>query len=109
MLQVEASQSMIRVVGLSATLPNYADVANFLGVNVETGLFYFDASYRPVPLEMQFIGVNEKNPLGARNIQDDVCYDKVLLFAANQISRYHQTIIGKWKKPQCSCKVLEGL
>ena len=51
---------MIRVVGLSATLPNYADVANFLGVNLETGLFYFDASYRPVPLEMQFIGVNEK-------------------------------------------------
>lgn len=76
-MQVEASQSMIRVVGLSATLPNYADVANFLGVNVETGLFYFNASYRPVPLEMQFIGVNEKNPMGARTIQDDVCYEKV--------------------------------
>ena len=109
MLQVEASQSMIRVVGLSATLPNYADVANFLGVNVETGLFYFAASYRPVPLEMQFIGVNEKNPLGDRNIQDDVCYDKVLLFPANKVSRYHQTILKNGKKPQWSCKILEGL
>ena len=59
--QVEASQSMIRVVGLSATLPNYKDVATFLGVNHDTGLFYFDASYRPVPLEMQFVGVTEKN------------------------------------------------
>lgn len=29
--QVESSQSVIRVVGLSATLPNYVDVADFLG------------------------------------------------------------------------------
>jgi len=28
--QVETSQSMIRIVGLSATLPNYLDVADFL-------------------------------------------------------------------------------
>ena len=68
---------MIRIVGLSATLPNYRDVATFLGVNADAGLFYFDASYRPVPLEMQFVGVSEKNALAARNIQDDVCYDKV--------------------------------
>lgn len=29
-VQVEASQSVIRIVGLSATLPNYIDVADFL-------------------------------------------------------------------------------
>lgn len=44
--QVEASQRMIRIVGLSATLPNYRDVGSFLGANPETGLFYFDQSYR---------------------------------------------------------------
>ena len=33
---------MCRIVGLSATLPNYKDVANFLGVNINTGLFYFN-------------------------------------------------------------------
>lgn len=76
-LQVEASQSMIRIVGLSATLPNYKDVATFLGVNVDTGLFYFDASYRPVPLEMQFVGVTEKNLFASKNIMDEVCYEKV--------------------------------
>ncbi len=28
--QVESSQSLIRIVGLSATLPNYIDVSDFL-------------------------------------------------------------------------------
>lgn len=45
-MQVETSQSMIRIVGLSATLPNYQDVATFLRVNLGSGLFHFDASYR---------------------------------------------------------------
>ncbi|GIL81339.1 hypothetical protein Vretifemale_10405, partial [Volvox reticuliferus] len=76
--QVEASQSMIRIVGLSATLPNYEDVAAFLRVNAQTGLFYFDASYRPVPLEMQFVGVSEKNYLARLNITNEVCYQKML-------------------------------
>lgn len=75
--QVEASQSMIRIVGLSATLPNYKDVGLFLGVNIDTGLFYFDASYRPVPLEMQFVGVTEKNIMASKNIMDELAYQKV--------------------------------
>ena len=32
-LQVESSQSLIRIVGLSATLPNYVDVSDFLRVS----------------------------------------------------------------------------
>ena len=77
MLQVEASQSMIRIVGLSATLPNYTDVAAFLGVNVDTGLFFFDASYRPVPLEMQFVGVTAKPMHEVRSLMDTIAYNKV--------------------------------
>ena len=58
--QVEASQSMIRVVGLSATLPNYTDVAEFLGVNPDVGLFHFDASYRcPHPSLSMFTYVTD--------------------------------------------------
>uniref|UniRef100_A0A672U547 Activating signal cointegrator 1 complex subunit 3 n=1 Tax=Strigops habroptila TaxID=2489341 RepID=A0A672U547_STRHB len=48
--QVESTQSMIRILGLSATLPNYLDVATFLHVNPYIGLFYFDGRFRPVPL-----------------------------------------------------------
>ena len=58
--QIETTQEMIRVVGLSATLPNYADVATFLRVNPDKGLFYFDNSFRPVPLQQQYIGITEK-------------------------------------------------
>lgn len=39
---------MIRIVGLSATLPNFRDVGAFLRVNPTTGLFHFDASFRLV-------------------------------------------------------------
>lgn len=76
--QVESSQSMIRIVGLSATLPNYADVATFLGVNKYVGLFYFDSSFRPVPLEQHFVGI--KGKAGSHIMQkkmSDACYDKV--------------------------------
>ncbi|CAL2258187.1 unnamed protein product [Prunus armeniaca] len=47
---VESTQTMIRIVGLSATLLNYLEFAQFLRVNPEAGLFFFDSSYRPVPL-----------------------------------------------------------
>ncbi|RDW63887.1 putative ATP-dependent DNA helicase MER3 [Coleophoma crateriformis] len=78
--QVESTQSLIRIVGLSATLPNYIDVADFLKVNRYAGLFYFDASFRPVPLEQHFIGVKGKagSKLSRDNI-DTTAFEKVRL------------------------------
>jgi pre-mRNA-splicing helicase BRR2 len=49
--QIEETQELVRIVGLSATLPNYKDVAQLLRVDPSEGLFYFDNSFRPVPLE----------------------------------------------------------
>ncbi|CAN0244269.1 unnamed protein product, partial [Ectocarpus sp. 13 AM-2016] len=54
---METTQTLIRLVGLSATLPNYQDVAAFLRVNSSKGLFHFGPEHRPVPLEQTFIGV----------------------------------------------------
>ena len=76
--QVESSQTMIRIVGLSATLPNYIDVAQFLRVNLYKGLFYFDSRFRPVPLSQTFIGVKEVNPMRQMQEIDKICYDKVV-------------------------------
>ena len=69
---------MIRIVGLSATLPNYIDVARFLRVNPHQGLFFFDARFRPVPLGQTFIGIKARSIMGQLQDMDTVCYDKVL-------------------------------
>jgi len=76
--QVEATQNMIRIVGLSATLPNYLDVAEFLRVNPMVGLFFFDGGFRPVPLSQQFVGVKPTNPMKQLQVMNEICYEKVL-------------------------------
>lgn len=75
---VESSQSLIRIVGLSATLPNYVDVADFLRVNRYQGLFFFDSSFRPVPLEQHFLGVKGKvnSPIARQNM-DKATFEKL--------------------------------
>lgn len=76
--QVETNLEPIRMVGLSATLPNYSDVAAFLRVKPEKGLFFFDHSFRPVPLQMQYIGITERNAFKRFQLQNDICYEKAI-------------------------------
>ncbi|XP_041352458.1 activating signal cointegrator 1 complex subunit 3-like [Gigantopelta aegis] len=76
--QVESSQSMIRIIGLSATLPNYLDVAHFLNVNPYVGLFFFDGRFRPVPLSQTFIGIKTTSTMQQMMEFNHVCYEKVL-------------------------------
>lgn len=88
--QVESSQSLIRIVGLSATLPNYIDVSDFLRVNRMQGLFYFDSSFRPVPLEQHFIGVRGKpNSSTSRTNLDLATFEKV----STLVKEGHQVMV----------------
>lgn len=48
--RVEQKCECVRLVGLSAALPNHQNVATFLRVDEQKGLFYFDASYIPCGL-----------------------------------------------------------
>ncbi|KAJ0087179.1 hypothetical protein Patl1_09317 [Pistacia atlantica] len=86
--QIETTKEHIRLVGLSATLPNYEDVALFLRVDLEKGLFHFDNSYRPVPLSQQYIGITVKKPLQRFQLMNDLCYEKVMAVAGK-----HQVLI----------------
>ena len=55
-------------------------MATFLRVEPsgpEAGLFYFDNSYRPVPLEQHYVGISEKKALKRFQAAQDVVYDKV--------------------------------
>lgn len=87
--QVESMQSMIRIVGLSATLPTYLEVAQFLRVNPETGLFFFDSSYRPVPLAQKYIGISERDYTKKSELFNTLCYEKVV----ESIKQGHQALV----------------
>ncbi len=71
----------VRVLGLSATLPNWADVGRFLGEGSQT--FYFDGGYRPCPLAQTFVGVAEgTKPLRRMRMLDEIVSSKVVERAA---------------------------
>ncbi|CAG9864245.1 unnamed protein product [Phyllotreta striolata] len=83
---IESTQEDVRLVGLSATLPNYQDVAAFLRVKQDTGLFHFDNSFRPVALEQQYIGVTEKKALKRFQVMNEIVYEKTMEHAGkNQV------------------------
>ncbi|TPX36711.1 hypothetical protein SmJEL517_g01209 [Synchytrium microbalum] len=75
---VEQTQQPCRLVGLSATLPNYVDVAAFLRVDMKTGLFFFDGSFRPCPLKQQYIGITEKKATKRFQTMNEIAYEKVM-------------------------------
>lgn len=77
-----------RLVALLATLPNFGDVAEFLHVP-KTGLFVFDASYRPCPMEQRFVGVKDTKAVKKVAAMNEACYDSV----AESIRHRHQVIV----------------
>mmetsp|Transcript_22044 Transcript_22044/g.47942 ORF Transcript_22044/g.47942 Transcript_22044/m.47942 type:complete len:2140 (-) Transcript_22044:37-6456(-) len=88
---VESSQRQVRLVGLSATLPNHEDVATFLRVDKKNGLFFFGPEHRPVPLQQAFIGVtaHTKNRFQREKKMDEVCYE----VAADALRNGHQVMV----------------
>eukprot|EP01135_Chromosphaera_perkinsii_P001316 Nk52_evm43s164 gene=Nk52_evmTU43s164 len=100
--QVESSQSMIRIVGLSATLPSYVDVANFLRVNVNSGLFFFDGSYRPVPLLTKYAGVKSKKNFQKLADMNEYCHNVV----AEHVRNGHQVMVFVHSRNSTSASAL---
>ncbi|CAD25615.1 HFM1-LIKE ATP-DEPENDENT RNA HELICASE (SKI2 subfamily) [Encephalitozoon cuniculi GB-M1] len=74
---VELGQRLIRIVGLSATLPNYEDVGRFLRAE---HVFSFDQGYRPVPLKMSVIGMKRKSK---PQLEDELLQEKVREYLSN--------------------------
>lgn len=84
--RMEQLNDPVRLIGLSATLPNYKDVATFLRVNPSKGLFYFDSSWRPSPLKQEFVGITEKKAIKRFQAMNEVAYEKTLEHAGkNQV------------------------
>lgn len=84
--QVERTHEQLRLVGLSATLPNYEDVSTLLRVDPSKGLFFFDNSFRPCPLEQQYIGITERKAIKRFQLMNEILYEKVVSNAGrNQV------------------------
>jgi pre-mRNA-splicing helicase BRR2 len=75
--QIEQTRDYVRLVGLSATLPNFRDVATFLRVEAKD-LFFFDGSYRPCPLKQQYVGITEKKAITRLSMMNEICYEKII-------------------------------
>ncbi|KAK9455830.1 Sec63 Brl domain-containing protein [Dipodascopsis uninucleata] len=86
-----------RLVGLSATLPNYIDVATFLRVDSKKGLFFFDSTFRPCPLGQQFVGVTEKKAIKRYQAMNEAAYDKVMESAGK-----YQMLIFVHSRKECA-------
>ncbi len=85
---IETTQEDVRLVGLSATLPNYEDVATFLRVDPAKGLFFFDNTFRPVPLEQQYVGITEKKAVKRFQVMNEIVYEKIMEHAGK-----HQVLV----------------
>eukprot|EP00835_Amoeboradix_gromovi_P000966 NODE_37_length_31305_cov_0.348939.p2 type:complete len:1287 gc:universal NODE_37_length_31305_cov_0.348939:13388-9528(-) len=82
---VESSQQIIRMVGLSATVPNHFDVADFIKADYRKGLLVFDNNYRPVPLTQHILSVNYKQKdFKCKMATSRAVFDKIVPFLKNE-------------------------
>uniref|UniRef100_A0AAR2JSR6 Activating signal cointegrator 1 complex subunit 3 n=1 Tax=Pygocentrus nattereri TaxID=42514 RepID=A0AAR2JSR6_PYGNA len=99
---VELTQEDVRLVGLSATLPNYEDVATCLRVDPAKGLFYFDNSFRPVPLEQTYVGITEKKAIKRFQIMNEIVYEKIMEHAGkNQVKETNKPVYTSPLSTEC--------
>ncbi|KAK2964852.1 putative U5 small nuclear ribonucleoprotein 200 kDa helicase [Blattamonas nauphoetae] len=95
MRMVESSSRMIRIVGLSATLPNYLDIAELLrcqghwdseknsiadaqsSKREPYGCFHFHNNYRPVPLQQTYFGITETKGMKKAQTMNALVYETV--------------------------------
>lgn len=75
--EVERTGRQVRIVGLSATLPNFEDVATLLRVRNDSGLLVFGPEHRPVPLQQQYIGITERKISKRLQLMNEITYMKI--------------------------------
>ena len=78
-----------RTISLSATIPNFFDLAKFLNVSSLNGVFYFGPLIRENPLSQVVLSINsENNNLNSLKLLNEVLVQKTL------------TLINSFKKPK---------
>ena len=85
---IQVTRHELRIIGLSATMPNYQDIAEFLNVK-PSGLKVFNECYRPCPLEKTFVGFKSRSGLEIRKDMNDMSYT----ICKNNVSKSAQVIV----------------
>jgi len=87
----------IRLLGLSATFPNFIDAAKLLRVNIDRSLFAFDQSFRTIPIKYSIIGIKK-----TENSNQAMLIEKILLEKTKSIfKKKFQTIIFVHSRKDC--------
>ncbi|CRG94586.1 DEAD/DEAH box helicase, putative [Plasmodium gallinaceum] len=84
----ETSQSVRRIMSMSATLPNYEDVRDFLKVENDM-CFYFSERYRSIQLDKTLYGIHEKNNHKLYTTKNVFTYNEIM----NSLKKDKQCII----------------
>nr|WCZ58359.1 U5 small nuclear ribonucleoprotein 200 kDa helicase [Paratrimastix eleionoma] len=106
--QVEMTQEVVRLVGLSATLPNYDDVARFLRVKDDC-LFHFPNSARPVPLKQCYIGISEKKATKKIALMNEIVYEKVVEHAGKENKEQVLVFVHSRKEAAKTAKAIKDM
>ncbi|CAI5746783.1 unnamed protein product [Peronospora destructor] len=95
--RVESTQSMIRIVGLSATLPNYVDVASFLRVYVPSG----DVRMQNAATNGEALGLSAAALSTVTISQEDLAKEKKTAGATMSRQRQIQLMMNKLTLAHC--------
>ena len=81
----------VRLVGLSATLPNYDDVAVFIRARLHEGVFVFSERERPCPLELRLVALRHRVGLLSKTrfdqLMNHALWFQVQKFAVQQMEQ----------------------
>nr|UXY88133.1 U5snrnp200 [Cryptomonas curvata] len=81
-----------RIIGLSATLPNYQDIGKFIYANSIKSIYYFDDLYREIPTNYLLVAFKKKKAsIKKADILNKILLEKTLKILKNSL--YNKVII----------------
>lgn len=80
------SNKKTRILGISATIPNYRDVAEFIGAK-EPHMYYFNSTYKEIPMEYKIVGIKKntrKTDIESAVLKSSLKQEPTLIFISSR-------------------------
>lgn len=79
----EIYKKKIRLLGLSATFPNYVDLVKLLHIENKKGLFYFDENFRPCSIDYHILGLKYNKFMNTDEIMYEILKENLISYLNN--------------------------